>query len=126
MQDKLSSDKEKLLKNLENEELKNKLNYERMKEEKISLEKYKMQREVSLAKISTFKDELLRLDEEKLQAETALHKSEDFVKKIYSAQGFEKVPKELMQSIVERINVKSKDDMEIILKLSAEEIKGVF
>lgn len=122
---KISNNKEKLQEKLVNEEIKLRKAYENMKYEKITISKYKLQREVCLAKLETIRSELARLDIEKVELENGYSKSLELIELIYSAKGLEKIPRNLIEGLIEKIVVKSREHIEIYLKFKKEDLEEV-
>lgn len=114
----------KLTKKLEKEELDIKKSYEQYKENKLSLEKYRLKREISVNHRQNYQAELLELEEKKTFLNLELEKALVWIKNLYTASKVNRLSKELIDTLVDKIIVKNKNEFEIVFTFSVSALTG--
>lgn len=114
----------KLEKKVDREEVELKNFYEKYKENRLSLEKYRLKREVATNHINNFQLERVELEDKYKLLEVELEKSIKWIENLYLATMEERLSKDLIEALVEKIIVKNKKEFEIVFTFSLEEMIG--
>ena len=116
----IKSLKEKVLR----EELLIQKAYEEYSLGKIDRELYSLKREIALSHISTIKNEMIVIENETKEFEKEKGKSLKWIRDISSAKEMEKLPGDLIHSLVEKIIVYANHDFEVVFKFNMEILMG--
>lgn len=114
----------KINKKLEKEEIELKNAYEKYKENKLSLEKYRLKREISINHKQNYQAELVELEDKKKYLELELEKAIVWIENLYTASKTDRLSKELIEALVDKIVVKNKNEFEIVFTFSVSHLTG--
>lgn len=114
----------KLEKKIDREEIELKNSYEKYKENRLSLEKYRLKREIATNHISNFGLERVELEDRYKLLEVELEKSIKWIEDLYLAIKEERLSKDLIEALVEKIIVKNKKEFEIVFTFSLDKMLG--
>lgn len=114
----------KINKKLEKEEIELKNSYEKYKENKLSLEKYRLKREISINHKQNYQVDLVELENKKKFLENELEKSLVWIDNLYTASKTDRLSKELIEALVDKIVVKNKNEFEIVFTFSVSHLTG--
>lgn len=116
----------KLDKKIEREEDTLKISYEQYKENKISLDKYRLKREIASNHIQNYRSEIVVLEDKYKEIEIEQNKAMIWIDNLYLAEHKDRLSKDLIDALVEKIIVKNKEEFEIIFSFTVSEIdRGV-
>lgn len=114
----------KLTKKLEKEEIELKKSYEQYKDNKLSLEKYRLKREISANHRKNYQADLVELEDKKNFLETEFEKATVWIENLYTASRTDRLSKELIDALVDKIIVKNKNEFEIVFTFSVSHLTG--
>lgn len=115
---------QKLYLKIEKEEGNIKKAYEEYSLGKSNRDKYSMKREVALGHIGTIKSEIIAMEQQISEKEEAKKKAVDWIADVFKSKGLEKLPGELIQSLVEKIVVYGKHNFEVVFKFKISDFEG--
>lgn len=114
----------KLEKKVDREETELKNSYEKYKENRLSLEKYRLKREISINHKQNYQAELVELEDKKKYLELELEKGIVWIENLYTASKIDRLSKELIEALVDKIVVKNKNEFEIVFTFSVSHLTG--
>lgn len=115
---------EKLYLKIEKEEGNIKKAYEEYSLCKSNRDKYSLKREVALGHIGTIKSEIIAMEKQISEKEEAKAKAVEWIENVFKSKGLEKLPGELIQSLVEKIVVYGKHNFEVVFKFKISDFEG--
>lgn len=132
----MADEKEKLIKTVEKEivRLQNRVTwqkdwqrklYESYVFEKLDRDEYKAKKEESNLKIDVLTDEIARYENQKTEFEIKDKQIRKWIKDLYKAKGMKKLSKELIYSLVERIEIGEDKSIRVKFKFSSEGLGGM-
>ncbi|MBS4750431.1 recombinase family protein [Carnobacteriaceae bacterium zg-ZUI78] len=122
--DLLNTEVLKLTKKLEREEINLEKSYEKYKESKLSLEKYRLKREIFINHRQNYQAELVKLENKKNFLEMELKKALLWIENLYTANKSDRLSKKLIDALVDKIIVKNKNEFEIVFTFSVHYLTG--
>lgn len=122
--DKLDKEVQKLTRKINKEEVDLKKAYEHYKEHKLSLEKYRLKREIIMNHLQNYQEDLVKLEDKKNFLENELKKAMFWIENVYKASSQERLSKELIDKLVDKVIVKTKEEFEIIFSFSVNHFAG--
>ncbi|CAM3198158.1 recombinase family protein [Streptobacillus felis] len=114
----------KLEKKIDREETELKNSYEKYKENKLSLKKYRLRREITSNHINNFKLERVEFEDKYKLLEVELEKSIKWIENLYLATREERLSRDLIEALVEKIIIKNKKEFKIVFTFSLEKMLG--
>lgn len=114
----------KLTNRLGREEIELKKAYEQYKGNKIVLEKYRLKREILINHKQNYQTELVELEDKKKFLEGELEKALLWIEKLYTASKMDRLSKELIDALVQKVIVKNKNEFEIVFTFSVSHLTG--
>ena len=121
---KLNEDISKLKTKTQKEELLIQKAYEEYSLGKIDREVYSLKREIALSHIATINNEVISIEKVVKDLERDKRISIKWIKDVFSAKKDEKLPADLIHSLVEKIIVHGNHNFEIIFKFSMDSLMG--
>ena len=121
---KLNEDISKLKTKTQKEELLIQKAYEEYSLGKIDREVYSLKREIALSHIATINNEVISIEKVVKDLERDKRISIKWIKDVFSAKKVEKLPADLIHSLVEKIIVHGNHNFEIIFKFSMDSLMG--
>lgn len=121
---KLNKDISKLKIKTEKEEFLIQKAYEEYSLGKIDREVYSLKREIALSHIATINNEVIAIEKVVKDLERDNKTSIKWIKDVFSAKKVEKLPADLMHSLVEKIIVYGNHNFEIIFKFNMDSLMG--
>lgn len=121
---KLNEDISKLKTKTQKEELLIQKAYEEYSLGKIDKEVYSLKREIALSHIATINNEVISIEKVVKDLERDKRISIKWIKDVFSAKKDEKLPADLIHSLVEKIIVHGNHNFEIIFKFSMDSLMG--
>lgn len=115
---------EKLYLKIEKEEGNIKKAYEEYSLGKSNRDKYSLKREVALGHIGTIKSEIIAMEQQISEKEDARKKAVEWIEDVFKSKGLDKLPGELIQSLVEKIVVYGKHNFEVVFKFKISDFEG--
>jgi len=115
---------QKLYLKIEKEEGNIKKAYEEYSLGKSNRDKYSLKREVALGHIGTIKSEIIAMEKQISEKEDAKKKAVEWIRDVFKSKGLEKLPGELIQSLVEKIVVYGKHNFEVVFKFKISDFEG--
>ena len=109
---------------IEKEEIKIQKAYEEYSLGKSNRDKYSLKREVALGHIGTIKSEIIAMEKQISEKEEAKAKAVECIENVFKSKGLEKLPRELIQSLVEKIVVYGKHNFEVVFKFKIPDFEG--
>jgi len=122
--DKLNKDISKLKIKTEKEEFLIQKVYEEYSLGKVDREVYSLKREIALSHIATINNEVISVEKIVKDLERDKKASIKWIKDVFSAKKVEKLPADLIHSLVEKIIVYGNHNFEIIFKFSMDSLMG--
>ena len=122
--DKLNKDISKLKIKTEKEEFLIQKVYEEYSLGKVDREVYSLKREIALSHIATINNEVISVEKIVKDLERDKKASIKWIKDVFSAKKVEKLPADLIHSLVEKIIVYDNHNFEIIFKFSMDSLMG--
>lgn len=122
--DKLNKDISKLKIKTEKEEFLIQKVYEEYSLGKVDREVYSLKREIALSHIATINNEVISVEKIVKDLERDKKASVKWIKDVFSAKKVEKLPADLIHSLVEKIIVYGNHNFEIIFKFSMDSLMG--
>ena len=122
--DKLNKDISKLKIKTEKEEFLIQKVYEEYSLGKVDREVYSLKREIALSHIATINNEVISVEKIVKDLERDKKSSIKWIKDVFSAKKVEKLPADLIHSLVEKIIVYGNHNFEIIFKFSMDSLMG--
>lgn len=122
--DKLNEDISKLKIKTEKEEFLIQKAYEEYSLGKIDREVYSLKREIALSHIATINNEVIAIEKVVKDLERDKKTSIKWIKDVFSAKKVEKLPSDLIHSLVEKIIVYGNHNFEIIFKFNMDSLMG--
>ena len=122
---KLNEDISKLKTKTQKEELLIQKVYEEYSLGKIDREVYSLKREIALSHIATINNEVISIEKVVKDLERDKRISIKWIKDVFSAKKVEKLPADLIHSLVEKIIVYGNHNFEIIFKFNMDSLMGV-
>ena len=122
--DKLNEDISKLKIKTEKEEFLIQKAYEEYSLGKIDREVYSLKREIALSHIATINNEVIAIEKVVKDLERDKKTSIKWIKDVFSAKKVEKLPADLIHSLVEKIIVYGNHNFEIIFKFNMDSLMG--
>ena len=122
--DKLNKDISKLKIKSEKEEFLIQKAYEEYSLGKIDREVYSLKREIALSHIATINNEVISVEKIVKDLERDKKTSIKWIKDVFSAKKVEKLPADLIHSLVEKIIVYGNHNFEIIFKFNMDSLMG--
>lgn len=121
---KLNEDISKLKTKTQKEELLIQKAYEEYSLGKIDREVYSLKREIALSHIATINNEVIAIEKVVKDLEMDKKTSINWIKDVFSAKKVEKLPADLIRSLVEKIIVYGNHNFEIIFKFNMDSLMG--
>ena len=121
---KLNEDISKLKTKTQKEELLIQKAYEEYSLGKIDREVYSLKREIALSHIATINNEVIAIEKDVKDLEMDKKTSINWIKDVFSAKKVEKLPADLIRSLVEKIIVYGNHNFEIIFKFNMDSLMG--
>ncbi|MCZ7409431.1 recombinase family protein [Parvimonas micra] len=121
---KLNEDISKLKTKTQREELLIQKAYEEYSLGKIDREVYSLKREIALSHIATINNEVIAIEKVVKDLEMDKKTSINWIKDVFSAKKVEKLPADLIRSLVEKIIVYGNHNFEIIFKFNMDSLMG--
>ena len=121
---KLNEDISKLKTKTQKEELLIQKAYEEYSLGKIDREVYSLKREIALSHIATINNEVIAIEKDVKDLEMDKKTSINWIKDVFSAKKVEKLPADLICSLVEKIIVYGNHNFEIIFKFNMDSLMG--
>ena len=121
---KLNEDISKLKIKTEKEEFLIQKAYEEYSLGKIDREEYSLKREIVLSHIATINNEVIAIEKVVKDLERDKKTSTKWIKDVFSAKKVEKLPSDLIHSLVEKIIVYGNHNFEIIFKFNMDSLMG--
>ncbi|WP_277219215.1 recombinase family protein [Peptoniphilus vaginalis] len=122
--DELNKDIFKLKAKIEKEEILIQKAYEEYSLGKIDREVYSLKREIALSHIATINNEVIAIEKVVKDLERDKKTSIKWIKDVFSAKKVEKLPADLIHSLVEKIIVYGNHNFEIIFKFNMDSLMG--
>lgn len=122
--DKLNNDISKLKIKTEKEEFLIQKAYEEYSLGKIDREVYSLKREIALSHIATINNEVIAIEKVVKDLERDKKTSIKWIKDVFSVKKVEKLPADLIHSLVEKIIVYGNHNFEIIFKFNMDSLMG--
>lgn len=122
--DKLNEDILKLKTKTQKEELLIQKAYEEYSLGKIDREEYSLKREIALSHIATINNEVISIEKVVKDLERDKRISIKWIKDVFSVKKVEKLPADLIHSLVEKIIVYGNHNFEIIFKFNMDSLMG--
>ncbi|MDO5095314.1 MAG: recombinase family protein [Peptostreptococcaceae bacterium] len=120
--------KNKTIKKLQDKILKDENTLRRLYEQyslgHTNVQKYKEEREIIHNRIKTLKTEIIQVENQIIQLTEEKERSLKWISDVFSAEGIQKLPSELIKSLVEKILVYSNHHFEIVFKVEISESEG--
>ena len=120
----LSKDISKLNNKTQKEELLIQKAYEEYSLGKIDREEYSLKREIALSHIATINNEVVATEKIVKDLERDKKKSIKWIKDVFSAKKVERLPADLIHSLVEKVIVYGNHNFEIIFKFNMDSLMG--
>lgn len=98
--------------------------YENYKINKLNLEKYRLKREISITHKQIYHVELVELENKKNDLKVELEAALLHIENLYKASASNRLSKDLIDSLVEKIIVKNKQEFEIVFTFSISHLTG--
>lgn len=121
---KLNEDISKLKTKTQKEELLIQKAYEEYSLGKIDREVYSLKREIALSHIATINNEVIAIEKVVKDLEMDKKTSINWIEDVFSAKKVEKLPADLIRSLVEKIIVYGNHNFEIIFKFNMDSLMG--
>lgn len=109
---------------IEKEEILIQKAYEEYSLGKIDREIYSLKREIALSHIATINNEVIAIEKVVKDLERDKKTSIKWIKDVFSAKKVEKLPADLIHSLVEKIIVYGNHNFEIIFKFNMDSLMG--
>ena len=122
--DELNKDIFKLKAKIEKEEILIQKAYEDYSLGKLDRETYSLKREIALSHIATINSEVISTEGNVKDLEKEKKKSVKWIKDVFSVKKVEKLPTDLIHSLVEKIIVYGNHNFEIIFKFNMDSLMG--
>lgn len=100
--------------------------YERYKETDITLDKYTFIREIILKQISNYKQNNIKLNDKKINLKMLQDKALEFIDTLYNGVNSKKLPKDLINILIDKIIVKDSNTFEIVFNFKIDEIAEIY
>ena len=98
--------------------------YEEYSLGKTDREQYSLKREIALSHMATIKNEMIAVENRAKDLEKEKRKSLKWIKDIFSAKEMEKLPGDLIHSLVEKIIVYASHNFEVVFKFDMDSLTG--